>query len=107
MTAAAAPRVAAKWRPPLALVVAAVLALVASLPLGAIVLFRVWDNQLLRRTEAELAAQSAAPEEMPTSSPSTAATSRAAANASSFFTVMISSYTLVLRTAGTNPAPMP
>lgn len=60
MSAAAAPRVAAKWRPPLVLVVAAVLGLVAGLPLGGIFLFRIWDNQLVRQAEAELVAQSAA-----------------------------------------------
>lgn len=60
MSGPAAPRVVVKWRPPLALVVAAVLTLVASLPIGAILLFRVWDNQLVREAEAELAAESAA-----------------------------------------------
>lgn len=60
MSPASAPRVVAKWRPPLVLVVAAVLALVAALPLGGLVWFRVWDNQLVRQAEAELIAQSAA-----------------------------------------------
>lgn len=60
MSAAPAPKVVAKWRPPLVLVVAAVLGLVASLPLGGIFLFRIWDNQLVRQAEAELVAQSAA-----------------------------------------------
>lgn len=60
MNASPAPRVVAKWRPSLLLVVATVLALVAVLPLGGLVWFRVFDNQLVRQTEAELIAQSAA-----------------------------------------------
>ncbi|SCM76339.1 Integral membrane sensor signal transduction histidine kinase (fragment) [uncultured Pleomorphomonas sp.] len=57
---APAPRVRQKWRPRLSLIIASVLALVASLPLGSIVFFRIYDNQLVRQTEAELIAQSAA-----------------------------------------------
>lgn len=55
-----APRVRQKWRPRLGLVVASVLALVACLPLGSVVFFRIYDNQLVRQTEAELIAQSVA-----------------------------------------------
>lgn len=57
---ASAPRVRQKWRPRLGLVVACVLMLVASLPLGSIIFFRIYDNQLVRQTEAELIAQSVA-----------------------------------------------
>ena len=57
---APAPRVRQKWRPRLGLVIASVLALVACLPLGSIIFFRIYDNQLVRQTEAELIAQSVA-----------------------------------------------
>lgn len=57
---APAPRVRQKWRPRLGLVIASVLALVACLPLGSVVFFRIYDNQLVRQTEAELIAQSVA-----------------------------------------------
>lgn len=57
---APAPRVRRKWRPRLGLVIASVLALVACLPLGSVVFFRIYDNQLVRQTEAELIAQSVA-----------------------------------------------
>jgi signal transduction histidine kinase len=55
---ALAPQVRQKWRPRIGLVVACVLALVACLPLGSIVFFRIYDNQLVRQTEAELIALS-------------------------------------------------
>ncbi len=54
-----APRVERKWRPPLALVVFAVVATVLSLPLAGLFFFRIYENQLVRETEAELIAQSA------------------------------------------------
>jgi len=57
---APAPQVRQKWRPRLALIVASVLALVVCLPLGSIIFFRIYDNQLVRQTEAELIAQSVA-----------------------------------------------
>lgn len=57
---ASAPRVRQKWRPRIGLIVASVLALVACLPLGSVVFFRIYDNQLVRQTEAELIALSAA-----------------------------------------------
>ena len=57
---ATAPRVRQKWRPRLGLVIACVLMLVASLPLGSVIFFRIYDNQLIRQTEGELIAQSAA-----------------------------------------------
>lgn len=49
-----------KWRPRLSLVVALMLLAVLSLPLGSLVLFRFYENQLVRQTEAELIAQGAA-----------------------------------------------
>lgn len=57
---APAPRVRQKWRPRLGLIIASVLALVACLPLGSVIFFRIYDNQLVRQTEAELIAQSVA-----------------------------------------------
>lgn len=57
---APAPRVRQKWRPRLGLIIASVLALVACLPLGSVIFFRIYDNQLIRQTEAELIAQSVA-----------------------------------------------
>ena len=57
---APAPRVRRKWRPRLALIIASVLASVVCLPLGSVVFFRIYDNQLVRQTEAELIAQSVA-----------------------------------------------
>ncbi len=53
------------------------------------------------------AAYSAAPEVMPTSTPSLRAISLPSAYACSVVTVNTSSYTWVLRTEGTNPAPIP
>ncbi|HEV2676155.1 MAG TPA: HAMP domain-containing sensor histidine kinase [Aliidongia sp.] len=49
----------AKWRPPLGLVIFAVLSAVAALPLVGLFLFRLYDNQLIRQTEHELIAQGA------------------------------------------------
>jgi signal transduction histidine kinase len=47
-----------KWRPSLALVIFTVLATVAMLPLVGLFFFRLYDNQLIRQTQAELIAQS-------------------------------------------------
>lgn len=55
-----APRVAAKWRPSLGLVVFLAFATVLALPLLGIFFFRIYENQLVHETEAELIAQSAA-----------------------------------------------
>ncbi|CTQ56039.1 Sensor protein CreC [Roseibium album] len=49
-----------KWRPSLSLVVALVLAIMLLVPLAGIAFFRVYENQLVQATEAELIAQSAA-----------------------------------------------
>ncbi len=49
-----------KWRPSLAMIVAGVLVIVLSLPAASLVLFRFYDNQLVRETETELIAQGAA-----------------------------------------------
>ncbi|MCZ8107653.1 MAG: ATP-binding protein [Burkholderiales bacterium] len=60
MTVAVAPlKVPTKWRPPLSLIVAAMLCFAVSLPLGGVFFFRIYENQLVRQTEAELIAQSA------------------------------------------------
>ena len=53
------------------------------------------------------AALSAAPDEIPTSIPSLCANALPSSYASSFSIVIISSYIDVLRTSGTNPAPIP
>ena len=47
-----------KWRPSLGLVIFAVLASVAALPLVGLFFFRLYDNQLIHQTQAELIAQS-------------------------------------------------
>ncbi|MBR0896588.1 HAMP domain-containing protein [Bradyrhizobium tropiciagri] len=47
-----------KWRPSLSFIIFAVLALVAVLPLLGLFFFRLYDNQLIRQTQAELIAQS-------------------------------------------------
>ena len=47
-----------KWRPSLGLVIFTVLASVAVLPLVGLFFFRLYDNQLIRQTQAELIAQS-------------------------------------------------
>ncbi|MXN64527.1 HAMP domain-containing protein [Stappia sp. GBMRC 2046] len=49
-----------KWRPPLGMIVALVLAIMLLVPLAGIVFFRVYENQLIQATEAELISQSAA-----------------------------------------------
>jgi two-component system, OmpR family, sensor histidine kinase CreC len=48
-----------KWRPSLAMIVGAVLTTVTALPLAGLFFFRLYENQLIRQTEAELIAQSA------------------------------------------------
>ena len=47
-----------KWRPSLGLVVYAVLSTVIVLPLVGLFFFRIYDNQLIHQTQAELIAQS-------------------------------------------------
>src|SRR4051795_10082228 len=47
-----------KWRPSLGLVIFTVLASVATLPLIGLFFFRLYDNQLIHQTQAELIAQS-------------------------------------------------
>ena len=47
-----------KWRPSLGLVIFTVLASVAALPLVGLFFFRLYDNQLIHQTQAELIAQS-------------------------------------------------
>jgi len=47
-----------KWRPSLTLVIFTVLATVGVLPLVGLFFFRLYDNQLIRQTQAELIAQS-------------------------------------------------
>ncbi len=54
------PGVLRKWRPPLGGIVFFVLLAVMSLPLAGLLLFRVYENQLIREAEAELIAQSTA-----------------------------------------------
>ncbi|AZO10584.1 MULTISPECIES: HAMP domain-containing sensor histidine kinase [unclassified Mesorhizobium] len=49
-----------KWRPRLATVVVAILIVVMALPLVGLFFFRLYENQLIRQTEAELIAQGAA-----------------------------------------------
>ncbi len=53
-------RTPSKWRPSLSMIVIAVLAIVLSLPLASLLLFRFYDSQLVRETESELIAQGAA-----------------------------------------------
>lgn len=48
-----------KWRPSLAMIVCAVLTTVTALPLAGLFFFRLYENQLIRQTEAELTAQCA------------------------------------------------
>jgi signal transduction histidine kinase len=54
------PVVKPKWRPPLGAVIFVVLATVLALPLVGLFFFRLYENQLVRQTEAELIAQGAA-----------------------------------------------
>ena len=53
------PLVRQKWRPSLAMVVCAVLTTVTALPLAGLFFFRLYENQLIRQTEAELTVQCA------------------------------------------------
>ncbi|MGJ5205094.1 ATP-binding protein [Bradyrhizobium sp. HKCCYLR20261] len=53
-----APKPKRKWRPSLGQIVFGVLALVGTLPLVGLFFFRIYDNQLIRQTQAELIAQS-------------------------------------------------
>jgi signal transduction histidine kinase len=52
-------KITRKWRPPLGLVVLAILIAVMLLPLVGLFFFRLYENQLVRQTEAELIAQGA------------------------------------------------
>src|SRR3954449_11440491 len=47
-----------KWRPSVGLIIFTSLAAVAALPLVGLFFFRIYDNQLIRQTQAELIAQS-------------------------------------------------
>src|SRR3954469_18295337 len=47
-----------KWRPTLGFIVFAVLTTVIALPLVGLFFFRIYDNQLIHQTQAELIAQS-------------------------------------------------
>ncbi|MEO1293274.1 MAG: ATP-binding protein [Pseudomonadota bacterium] len=60
LTRAAKPRVPVKWRPALGLVTFVVIAALIALPLIGLVFFRLYENQLIRETEGELIAQTAA-----------------------------------------------
>lgn len=51
--------VSGKWRPSLAMIVGAMLTMVTALPLAGLFFFRLYENQLIRQTEAELTAQCA------------------------------------------------
>lgn len=53
-------QVAAKWRPNLSLIVFLMLTAVLALPLVGLFFFRIYENQLVHQTEAELIAQSVA-----------------------------------------------
>jgi len=53
-----APQPKRKWRPSLGQIMFGVLTLVATLPLVGLFFFRIYDNQLIRQTQAELIAQS-------------------------------------------------
>ncbi len=52
-------KVARKWRPPVALVVALVIVAALCLPLAGLFFFRIYENQLIRQTEGELIGQTA------------------------------------------------
>src|SRR2546430_10002231 len=52
------PRTGEKWRPSVGQVIFAALARVAALPLVGLFFFRLYDNQLIHQTQAELIAQS-------------------------------------------------
>ena len=49
-----------KWRPRIRFVVLAILLTVMALPLVGLFFFRIYENQLIRQTEAELIGQGAA-----------------------------------------------
>lgn len=49
-----------RWRPPLSFFVAGVLCIMLLVPLAGVAFFRIYENQLIQATEAELIAQSAA-----------------------------------------------
>ena len=51
-------RARAKWRPTVGLVIFTALAAAATLPLVGLFFFRLYDNQLIHQTQAELIAQS-------------------------------------------------
>lgn len=51
--------ISGKWRPSLAMIVGTVLTVVTALPLAGLFFFRLYENQLIRQTEAELTAQCA------------------------------------------------
>jgi signal transduction histidine kinase len=59
MTGEQPARVSLKWRPTLGLIIFTVLAIVTILPLASLFFFRIYENQLIRHTEAELIGQSA------------------------------------------------
>ena len=52
------PRTRDKWRPSVGLVIFTALAAAATLPLVGLFFFRLYDNQLIHQTQAELIAQS-------------------------------------------------
>src|SRR5207237_6626273 len=52
------PRTGEKWRPSVGQVIFAALAAAATLPLMGLFFFRLYDNQLIHQTQAELIAQS-------------------------------------------------
>ena len=52
------PRTREKWRPSVGLVIFTALAAAATLPLVGLFFFRLYDNQLIHQTQAELIAQS-------------------------------------------------
>src|SRR6185436_13925996 len=51
-------RTGEKWRPSVGFIIFTVLASVAALPLVGLFFFRLYDNQLIHQTQAELIAQS-------------------------------------------------
>lgn len=54
-----APKVAAKWRPRMRSIVTLVVMTALALPLAGLFFFRIYENQLIRQTEAELIGQAA------------------------------------------------
>ncbi|MGH6753965.1 MAG: two-component sensor histidine kinase, partial [Bradyrhizobium sp.] len=52
------PKTGEKWRPSVGLIIFVALAAVAALPLVGLFFFRLYDNQLIHQTQAELIAQS-------------------------------------------------